>query len=79
MSSPSILNDSTFARYNDLIELLYENDENFKILCDDYVISKNHIEKYKQNVLNSLLTGQEFERLSNDLEKEILSYLEKMR
>ena len=72
---PAGLNITQFAEYMEAIKRLYTVDDDFKALCDDYVTSKNKIEKLKEKTLENMRNELEYEQLSRELEKEILEYV----
>ena len=76
---PHDLNISKFAEYLDTIKLLYEVDDDFKSLVDDYLDSKKNFEKFKDQSFETKQLKQEFKRLSHNLEKEILEYVLKRK
>lgn len=75
---PIVLNSSQFAEYIETIRMLYRVDEDFKTLCDDYVTSKENIEKFSDLALEDMKTVFEYKQLSLDLEKEILDYVNRV-
>ena len=76
---PHTLNISQFAEYIETIKMLYEVDEDFKTLCDDYARSKTSFEEFKDKSLETKKMKLEYKRLSRDLEKEILEYVVKRK
>ena len=76
---PNTLNISQFAEYIETIKMLYEVDEDFKTLCDDYSRSKTSFEEFKDKSLETKQMKLEYKRLSRDLEKEILEYVAKRK
>ena len=76
---PHDLNISKFAEYLDTIKMLYEVDDDFKSLVDDYLDSKKNFEKFKDQSFETKQLKQEFKRLSQNLEKEILEYVLKRK
>ena len=76
---PHDLNISKFAEYLDTIKMLYEVDDDFKSLCDDYLDSKKNFEKFKDQSFETKQLKQEFKHLSQNLEKEILEYVLKRK
>ena len=55
---------------------LYRKDEDFRILCDDYLTSVQTIEEYRLKTLSDKEYESEFLRIYLDLEKEIIRLLE---
>lgn len=76
---PRALNISQFAEYMETIKMLYQVDEDFKILCDDYLTSKTSFEQFKEKTEEDKLLKQEYKQLSRNLEKEILQYVSKRK
>jgi hypothetical protein len=76
---PHALNISQFAEFSETIKMLYEVDEDFKTLCDDYTRSKTSFEEFKDRSLETKQMKLEYKRLSRDLEKEILDYVTKRK
>ena len=76
---PKALNISPFAEYIETIKTLYEVDDDFKALCDDYTKSKTSFEEFKDRTLETKQMKLEYKRLSRELEKEILDYLAKRK
>lgn len=74
---PRALNISRFAAYMETIRMLYQVDEEFKILCDDYLISKENLERFREKSIEDKQLELEYTRLSWNLEKEILDYVTK--
>ena len=74
---PLSLNISRFAEYVETIKMLYQVDDDFKILCDDYLISKNNIEKFRKQSLENKQQAMEYKRLVMELENEMLDYVTK--
>ena len=66
------------AKYPDhgtkLIDL-YNKDDDFRILCEDYLDIAQSIEKYRQNVIKDKEYKNEFIQVYLDLEKEIIRLL----
>ena len=74
---PHALNTSQFAKYIETIKLLYNVDDDFKTLCDDYLSSKTSLEKFKERFVEDKQRELEYKRLSVELEKEIIEYVTK--
>jgi hypothetical protein len=58
--------------------MLYEIDDDFKTLCNDYTLNKGNIEKCASRVRENSLRIREYESLSDELEQEILEYVMKI-
>ncbi|MFH6995034.1 hypothetical protein [Flavobacterium sp. FlaQc-48] len=75
MSLPDELYNVKFAEYFESMRSMYQLDDRFKTICDDYCTSiteaKNYKKKYEKNFRNQL----ECENLSKELEEEILFYI----
>jgi hypothetical protein len=76
---PKALNVSQFAEYIETIKVLYQVDEDFKLLCDDYNRSKLTFEEFKDKSLETNQMKREYKSLFRDLEKEILDYVAKRK
>jgi hypothetical protein len=74
---PQALNTAQFAQYMETIKMLYRVDDDFKTLCDDYLLSKTSLEEFKEKTLEDKQRELEYKRLSRELEKEILEYVTK--
>ncbi|HEX6194198.1 MAG TPA: hypothetical protein VFZ42_17615 [Chitinophagaceae bacterium] len=79
MSIPAALNTSAFLDHIDTIRMLYEVDEDFKTLCDDYSTSLHNVEKFKGETLHNLRSELEYQQLTIDLQKEILEYVKRLK
>jgi hypothetical protein len=78
MSIPeSLRNTELFSKYQGSINALYETDEDFRTLCDDYVASKTNMEKYNGRLKEDVQRKLEYENLTIELEKEIFRYIKK--
>lgn len=55
---------------------LYDKDEDFRILCEDYLKIAQTIEKYRRDVIKNREYKNEFVQVYLDLEKEIMHLLE---
>ena len=78
MPIPPALDIEEFAEYKEVINRLYLIDDDFKALCDDYSMSKMHIEKINAKSLEDKQRKIEYQQLSLELEKEILDYVNKL-
>jgi len=78
MPFPPALDIEEFAEYKEVINRLYLIDEDFRALCDDYNMSKTHIEKFNVKSLEDKQRKIEYQQLSLELEKEILDYVNKL-
>jgi hypothetical protein len=74
---PQALNTAQFAQYIETIKMLYHVDDDFKTLCDDYLISKTSLEEFKERSIEDRQRELEYKRLSRELEKEIVEYVTK--
>ena len=79
MAVPHFINIEQFSEYKETIELLYSIDDDFKTLCDDYYMSKMYTEKFKNRLLRDMENELEYKRLTQELEKEILEYILKLK
>jgi hypothetical protein len=48
MSLPNELHNAKFAEYIESIKIMYLVDDRFKMVCDDYCISKINAEKFRK-------------------------------
>ena len=78
MPIPPALDIDEFAEYKEVINRLYLIDDDFRALCDDYSMSKTHIEKIIVKSLEDKQRKIEYQQLSLELEKEILDYVTKL-
>ncbi len=56
---------------------LYQNDENFKSLCEDYWLCSTLLAKHKSNVDTDLELENEYDSICATLENDIDQYLNK--
>lgn len=56
---------------------LYNKDEDFRILCEDYLTSGEVLEKCRLEVMKDRAFENEFSQIYLDLEKEIIHLLER--
>ncbi|MEL1253100.1 hypothetical protein AAEO57_04900 [Flavobacterium sp. DGU38] len=75
MSLPKELHSSKFEQYMESIKIMYLIDDRFKMICDQYCISKIKAERNKQKSEKYLYQQLENENLSQELEEEILFYI----
>ena len=54
---------------------LYNRDEDFRILCEDYLTSVQTLDECRQNVIKDREFENEFLQVNLDLEKEIVHLL----
>ena len=78
MPLPPSLDTDQFADYKEAITRLYFIDDDFRALCDDYSITKMHIETTNAKSLEDKQRKIEYQHLSLELEKEILDYVNKL-
>jgi hypothetical protein len=57
---------------------LYNKDEDFRILCEDYLTSVQALEECRLNVIKDKEFENEFSHVYVELEKEIIHLLERM-
>jgi hypothetical protein len=58
---------------------LYDKDEEFRILCDDYLTSLRTLEQFRSRAVKSNPFEKEFMDLRNELEKELREILNSKR
>ena len=68
---------SKFPDYRAKIIELYNKDEDFRILCEDYMSSTMTLKECRQNMIDDKEFENEFLQVNIDLEKEIIHLLEK--
>jgi len=78
MAVPNALNIASFADYMETIKSLYEVDDDFKTLCDDFVTCKVKIDVYKNKSFENFRSELEFQQMSFELEKEIIEYVKRI-
>lgn len=66
---------SKFPDHRNKIIELYNKDEDFRILCEDYLTSVKTIEECRQKVIEDRGVENEFLQVNLDLEKEIVRLL----
>ena len=54
---------------------LFSRNEDFRILCEDYMTSMNEVEERRLNVIKNREVEQEFLKVYMELEKEIIHVL----
>jgi hypothetical protein len=64
-----------FPDHRSRIIVLYYTDEDFRILCDDYLVSVQGVEEFRGNALKSKNTEIEFALVCVELEREIIKML----
>ena len=65
-----------FPDHSDKIIDLYNKDEDFRILCEDYLTSVQALEECRLNVIKDREFENEFSQVYVELEKEIIHLLE---
>lgn len=65
-----------FPEYRAKIIDLYNKDEDFRILCDDYLGSADALEECRKNVIKDKEFENEYSEVHLELEKEIIHLLE---
>jgi hypothetical protein len=64
-----------YPDHSDSMIDLFSTDDDFRILCEDYLTTVNTLEESRLKVLNDRTYENEFLQLSLDLEKEIFYLL----
>ncbi len=77
MPLSKVFNIIPLAEHLDTIKILYMTDRNFKTLWDDYYISKVNLKKSRERSLEEMRNELEYQQLADDLEAEIITYLNK--
>lgn len=62
----------------EIIELFNSN-ENFRSLCEDYLSCLGTLTKFQDNILRNKKMETEYKLLSLDLKQEVLHYLQKQK
>jgi len=79
MPIPLELNGKPFIEYTETIKMLYEVDEDFRSLCDDYHTSIDNTEKHRKESIKDMRSEWEYQQLTMELQNEILDFLKKLR
>ncbi len=66
---------SRFPEYEETIRLLYHFDDDFKSLCEDFHTSQLNADKFRNKINQDKLSELEYKSLSEDLEREIITYV----
>jgi hypothetical protein len=66
-----------FPDHRDTMTDLYCTDDDFRILCDDYLTTVKTLEERRIKVLGDMVIENEYLQLSLDLEEEIIRTLHK--
>lgn len=77
MPLSKVFNIIPLAEHVDAIKILYMTDRNFKTLWDDYYTSKVNLKKSRERSLEEMRNELEYQQLADDLEAEIITYLNK--
>ena len=64
-----------FPDHSSKIIDLFSRNEDFRILCEDYMTSMNEVEERRLNVIKNREVEQEFLKVYMELEKEIIHVL----
>nr|WP_199003005.1 hypothetical protein [Flavobacterium sp. ASV13] len=75
MSLPDELYNVKFAEYFESMKTMYQQDERFRTICDDYCSSIANAENYKKKYEKNFRHQLESENLAKELEEEILFYM----
>lgn len=67
-----------FPAYRRKIIELYNSNEDFQLLCEDYWQCKNALSKFRQHLQEDAKTENEYMRMCEDLEHDALRFLEKI-
>ena len=55
---------------------LYNRDQDFRQICNDYVLSVNMLEAFRKTEPDIMKVKSDYEEVSEDLKKEILHFFE---
>ena len=64
-----------FPDHSVKIKDLYDKDEEFRMLCEDYLTSKQTLEQFRTGVIKFNPYEKEFMNLSRELEQELVKIL----
>ncbi|MFB3390223.1 hypothetical protein [Flavobacterium sp. LAR06] len=79
MTIPKALyNNNKFEKFMESIIILYLADDEFKVICDDYCITKMISEQYKKKKEEDTRCQAEYESVSAELEDEILRFIKNL-
>jgi hypothetical protein len=65
-----------FPQYRSKIIYLFNKNEDFRIVCEDYIISLNALEDCRQKVIRDSEIENEYSQLFIELEKELVRLFE---
>jgi len=65
-----------FPAYQTRIIELYNQNQDFKQICNDYCLSINMLEAFKKTEPDFKKVQHDYEQVSDDLKKEILHFFE---
>ena len=63
-----------FPTYQVRIIDLYEHDQDFRQLCNDYCLSMNMLEAFRKTEPDFKKVKRDYEQVSEDLKKELLQF-----
>ena len=75
MNITTAMESNKFKHHLGIISELYELDDEFRSLCDDYCQNRLNIDKLKRKCLETRVRQLECEELSIDLAEEIIEYV----
>ena len=64
-----------FPEHRGKITDLFATNDNFRILCEDYLRCKSNLFKFSQNIKRDSRLKNEYKMLSLDLEQEVIQFL----
>jgi hypothetical protein len=64
-----------FPQQSERIEELYETDEDFRMLCSDYFLCDQYLQKFKKEFGEKRLSLNEYENIRTELEKELQHFI----
>lgn len=64
-----------YPEYEDTISFLFQNDENFRDLCSDYILCAAMTLEMRNDPNNYFIKIQEYEALQRELEEEIQQHI----
>ena len=65
-----------FPDESERIENLYQADEDFRALCEDYFSCMQNLQKFKKEFSEKRYTLEEYRNIQTELEKELLEFIQ---
>lgn len=64
-----------FPKESGRIEELYNADEDFRALCEDYFFCMQHLQKFKKEFSEKQYSFDEYKNIQTELEKELQEFI----